>query len=69
MGKRILNTYPTLRAEMARHGETQREVAEAMGIAYCSFNQRLSKKMEWHITHIKFLCDRYNMTFEELFKD
>lgn len=60
--------YPELAAEMARRGETQKTVADLLGIAHSSLSRRLSGKIEWSIGQIETLCEHYGKDYYELFK-
>lgn len=59
--------YPDLRAEMSRHGDTQKTLAELFNLTAPSINKRFSGKVDWKIGEMKFLCRRYDKTFDELF--
>lgn len=60
--------YPNLVAEMIRHGDTARTLAESMNLTYSAIWRRMSGRQDWLISEITFICERYNMSFEELFK-
>lgn len=61
-------TYANLRAEIARNGDTLNTLSEVLGVSVGSISKRLSGDIEWTISEIKILCDRYNKSFEELFE-
>lgn len=60
--------YPELVAEMARHGEKQKDLADLLEITYSSVSRRLSGKKEWSISEIDKLCGHYDKDYYELFK-
>lgn len=64
--KKIL--YPNLVAEMARHGESQRDLGAMLGLPHESICRRLSGKIEWSISEIDKLCEHYEKNYHELFK-
>ena len=64
--KKIL--YPGLVAEMARHGDTYKNMEELLGKSNASISKRFTGKKEWKISEINKICEYYNKTFEELFK-
>lgn len=60
--------YPELTGEMAKHGDTQKDVAKLLGITYASVSRRLSGEIQWTIGDIEKLCKHYNKDYYELFK-
>lgn len=64
--KKIL--YPNLVAEMARRGDTQKALANLLGLPDGSISRRLSGEIEWSISEIDKICDYYKKDYYELFK-
>ena len=60
--------YPELTGEMAKNGDTQKDIAKLLGITYASISRRLSGETEWSIGEIEKICDHYNKNYDELFK-
>jgi hypothetical protein len=60
--------YPNLKAEMARKGDTLNTLSELLELSTGQISKRMNNQIEWSISEIKILCERYNKTFEELFK-
>ena len=68
MKERKKKTYPGLRAEMSRNGDTQPILAKELNIALSTFWSKISGRNDWTISEIEFLCKRYNKDYYELFK-
>ena len=60
--------YPNLVGEMARHGDTQRTIADLLNTSYNSIWRRLTGRTEWTISEIDILCEHYKKSYDELFK-
>lgn len=60
--------YPNLVGEMARHGDTQRTIADLLNTSYNSIWRRLTGRTEWTISEIDKLCEYYQKNYDELFK-
>ena len=60
--------YPNLLAEMARKGDTKGKLCEVLGIKRSALWTRLNGTTQWKMGEINKLCERYNKTYEELFK-
>lgn len=60
--------YPELVGEMAKHGDTQKNLAKLLDITYSSVSRRLSGRTEWSISEIEKLCEYYGKDYYELFK-
>lgn len=50
-------------------GWTIKDMAESMGISNNAFTQKLAGDRGFKIKEINFICDKLNMTYEELFKN
>ena len=60
--------YPELAAEMVRHNDTQREVAKLIGKTPNAVWRRITGRTDWSTSEIDLLCERYNMSYNELFR-
>lgn len=60
--------YPNLAGEMGKHGDSQKTLAELLGITNASVSRRLAGISEWSISEIEKLCEHYNKDYYELFK-
>lgn len=60
--------YPNLLAEMRRHGETQDDLGELLGLCRTTINFKLSGKYDWTIGEIEIICNHYEKDYYELFK-
>ena len=60
--------YKNLLIEMVKHGETQSDIANLLGIARTTVNFRISGKSEWTINEIEKICEHYQKDYYELFK-
>lgn len=60
--------YPELLGEMAKHGDTQKSLANLIDITYASVCRRLSGKSDWTKSEIDKICEHYGKNYYELFK-
>lgn len=60
--------YPGLVSEMAKRGETQKNIAELLGLSIPSISSRFRGKKDWSIGEIEKLCNYYGKDYYELFK-
>lgn len=60
--------YPGIIAEMARHGDTQKELGEKIGISREALRLKLIGKNKWTIDEIEKICKVYKKDYYELFK-
>lgn len=60
--------YPELAGEFARHGKTQKDVANILGITDVSLSRKMKGKSDWTISEIEKLCDFFSKDYYELFK-
>lgn len=60
--------YPELLGEMAKHGDTQKSLAELLGITHSSVSRKLSGKTKWTIGDVEKICEHYGKDYYELFK-
>lgn len=61
--------YPVLVGEMAKRGDTQRELAKLLGINKNSISKRFSGKVQWSKNEIDKICEFYGKDYYELFKE
>ena len=57
-----------LRSHMAKHGDTQAVLAEAMGISLSRLNAKINQAggAEFTQTEMAFIADRYGMTPKDI---
>ena len=60
--------YPNLKAEMARHGESQEKLAKIIGITQQTFSRKMLGINEWTIGEIEAICEHYKKDYYQLFK-
>ena len=65
MGKVL---FPELVGEMAKRGDTQKTLAQVLGLSRMTMYNKFSGKKEWKISEIEAICDYYKRDFHELFK-
>ena len=53
---------------MVKHGETQSDIANLLGIGRSTVNVKISGKTEWTISEIDKICEHYQKDYHELFK-
>lgn len=61
--------YPELSAEIAKKGETQKEIADLLFASMSAVNRKLRGLTDWTVTEIHFLYDHYKKPFEVLFQE
>ena len=59
--------FPNLRMIMFVNGDTQRSLSKEMGISVASFVNKITGKQQWTLREIKFICNKYDKKFEEIF--
>lgn len=57
-----------VRAEMARQGLTQRELAAVLNVSRQSVNSRLTCKVEFKVNELKLIADHLGIDVETLYK-
>lgn len=60
--------YPNLAAEMARRGETQKDLARLLVISEPSISMKMQGKRGFKMEEINAILDHYEKPFEELFR-
>lgn len=60
--------FPNLQAEQARKGMTNMQVAESLGIARPTYEQK-KKNGRFTVSECRKLCKMFDSTFEYLFKN
>lgn len=66
MTKKLV-VYPNLVSEMAKRGETQKDIAELLGIAIPTICRKLNGQVDWNITEVDMLCEHFNKDYYQLF--
>lgn len=54
-----------LRSQMALHGDTNQSLADALGISYGAFSQKINEKQSFTQQEIKTIIDRYTLSAED----
>lgn len=60
--------YAELFIAMKKNGDTQKSIANLLGVSQQSISRKLNGKNEWTISEIDKLCEHYNKDYYELFK-
>lgn len=60
--------FPNLVSEMARNGETQKDLAEVINTDSAGISRRLNGLTKWTIEEVELICEHYNKGYYELFK-
>ena len=60
--------FPNLRAEMSKRGETQKTLAELLGLTIATISRKLTGKIEWSLGEVELICEHYGKNYYELFK-
>ena len=60
--------YMDLYVEMKKNEETQKSIADLLGISQQAISRKLSGKNEWTKIEIDKLCEHYNKNYYVLFK-
>lgn len=60
--------YTSIDAELARHFETRKDIADLLGVSYIGVSKRMRGLIEWKIREIEILMKHFNLSYEELFK-
>ena len=55
-----------LRAVIAKNGDTQAKLAEAMGMPVSALSVRINGKVEFRRNEIRFIKQRYNLSSDEI---
>lgn len=56
----------SLKAVIVKNGDTQTELAEAMGIPASALSQRINGIIDFRRNEINFIKNRYHLTAEEV---
>lgn len=59
--------YPELRAELARNGDMQKDIAALLSIGESTFCRKLRGLSDWKLSEIQILCNHYGKPFTTLF--
>ena len=60
--------YPKLRQEMKSQKETQKKLAELLGLTRGTISKKLAGKIEWSISEVETICEHYKKDYYQLFK-
>ena len=60
--------FPNLAAEMARNGETQKDLVELLKTNKSTISRKMSGKTQWTVTDVEIICEHYKKDYYELFK-
>lgn len=60
--------YPNLLAEMARKGESQKDLANLLDLTNASISRKLAGITHWSIEEVEKICEYYKKDYYELFK-
>lgn len=60
--------YPGIVAEMARHGDTNIDLAKKIGISREAVRLKIIGKNQWTIEEIEKICKIYKKDYYELFR-
>jgi predicted transcriptional regulator len=55
-----------LRAEMARHGDTNESLADYLGISAAAFSKKINAERDFRQTEIARIILRYSLTAEDV---
>lgn len=61
--------YTTIKAEMARKNMRFQDMSKMLKIAYPTVGKKLRGDIQWKIREINALCEYFNKSYEELFKE
>ena len=59
-------SFPNIKAEMARHGEKQVDIATLLGISDVCFNRRLRGVTNFTIEELSILREHWNVSIDYL---
>ena len=57
-----------LRAQMARHGDTNQSLADYLGISSAAFSKKINAVHDFRQSEIHKIIERYDLTAEEMEK-
>lgn len=60
-------TYPALRAVMAEHGHTRKDLSKLLNLSPCGVSRRFAKKTDWTISEMLIISKHYGKSLDELF--
>lgn len=66
MGKTVI--YPNLVSEMARNGETQKDLAKILNIDQGAICRRLKGVTKFTAEEVVLICEHYKKSYYELFR-
>lgn len=59
--------FPNLLSEMAKRGETQKDLANLLKLNQPAISRRLRGLTKWTIEEVKVICEHYNKEVQEIF--
>ena len=62
------NTFPELRAEMARRGLNNKMLSEWICVSEDTFRRKLNGESEFKVREARIICDRFELSMDVLFK-
>lgn len=60
--------YPKLVEEMKTQKETQKTLAELLGLTRATISRKLKGTIEWSISEVEIICEHYKKDYYQLFK-
>jgi hypothetical protein len=63
----VTNIYPGLAARMIGHGHDAKNLAELLGMSYCSVLARLRGRVDFELMEVKRLMEIYDSSCDRLF--
>jgi DNA-binding XRE family transcriptional regulator len=61
--------HANLRAEMARHGVTEQDLAALLEVHRATIRNKLAGRSEWSVNEADTIAQHFNMTIQYLFID
>ena len=58
--------YPKIKAKMAYHGETRKDIAKLLELSLSAVNNRFDGKVDWLFREITTLKKHWNCDYEDL---
>jgi antitoxin component HigA of HigAB toxin-antitoxin module len=62
------NMFPEIIRKMKEKNETNKDVANVLGLDRSQISRKLRGEVQWTFKDIKLLCKHYNMSFNKLFR-
>lgn len=55
-----------LRSIMVKHGETMRDLGNALGMCYSNISKKMSNKSDWTVSQVCAIKAHYGLTAEDI---